>query len=581
MTTGTLPFSGQTQGQTLEAIFTKVPVAPVRLNPQVPAELERIISKAMEKDRNLRYQSAAELRTDLQRLKRDTSHPSHSGGPTSVPASVETSKKTSKAPLWIGVAAIVVVLLAAALFYSRQKTEPPAAASTKIAIAVLPFTNLSADKEQEYFSDGLSEELLNVLAKNPKLQVTSRTSAFSFKGKEVDIKTIAQKLNVTHVLEGSVRKAGNQLRITAQLIEVASDSHLWSQTYDRQLENVFAIQDEIAGSVATALKTTLEGSKVSNEKGTNPQAYNAYLQGRYFSSKKSKVDSEKAIAYFEQAVKIDPNYAPGWLGLSDTHGDQAGAAYIPMQEGFAKSRKELQKALELDPNFADAYASLGWIKRVQDWDWAGADAAYKKAFELEPENSGAMQGAAVLASTLGDFDKSITLNRRVTELDPVRATAYSNLAIATFFSGRFDEAEAAIQKALELSPQFSGLHVSLGRIYLVQSKNAEALAEIEKEQNEIWREFGLALAYHALGRKKEGDVTLSEYINKYQDDAAYQVACIYAYRGEVDKAFEWLDRAYNLRDGGLTEMKGDPMLRNLERDPRYTAFLQKMKLPVD
>jgi TolB-like protein len=221
-------------------------------------------------------------------------------------------------------------------------------ATGKTAIAVLPFTNLSADKEQEYFSDGLSEELLNVLSRNPKLQVTSRTSAFSFKGTKTDIKTIAQKLNVTHVLEGSVRKAGDQLRITAQLIEVASDSHLWSQTYDRKMENIFAVQDDISASVAAALKATLEGQPAKT-KETNPEAYNAYLQGRYFYDKRSKEDLEKAIGYFQQAMKIDPNYARAWVGLAMVHSRQADWGYVPLEEGYAKARKEAEKALERDP----------------------------------------------------------------------------------------------------------------------------------------------------------------------------------------------------------------------------------------
>jgi serine/threonine protein kinase/Tfp pilus assembly protein PilF len=579
MVTGTLPFSGQTTGQTLEAIFTKVPVPLVRINPQVPPELERIISKAMEKDRNLRYQSAAELRTDLLRLKRDTGHVS--GSPAPLPA-IEPAPKTKRSInklALMGVVTIFVVLLGTV--YLGRKPKPPAAASGKIAIAVLPFTNLSTDKEQEYFSDGLSEELLNVLAKNPKLQVTSRTSAFSFKGKEVDIKTIAQKLNVTHVLEGSVRKAGNQLRITTQLIEVASDSHLWSQTYDRQMENIFAIQDEIAGSVASALKMTLEGTKVSNAKETNPEAYNAYLQGRYFFSKRNKDGLEKAEAYFSQALKIDPNYARAWLGLSDVHTDQAGSVYIPMQEGFAQARKELQRALELDPNLADAYASLGWLKRVQDWDWAGSEAAYKKALELEPENATIVRGAAALAATLGDFDRAITLTRRAAELDPVREGSHANLGLYSYYAGRFNDAEASIRKAIELNPEFPGPYMMLCRIYLAQSKNTEALALIQKEPDPVWREFILPLAYHASGKKKEADQALTEFIYKHENDATFQIAEIYAYRGEIDKAFEWLNRAYNLRDGGVSEMKGDPLLRNLEKDPRYTAFLQKMKLPLD
>src|SRR5262249_6711298 len=309
MTTGQMPFGGHTTGEVHEAVSTRDPVAPVRLNSNAPAELERIIAKAMEKDRNLRYQSAAEMRTDLKRLMRDTSHPS--GARLSV-STTAASSRTTKRGMWIGAAAIVIALLAAASSYFDRLTKmsesksPVPATQSSIAIAVLPFSDMSPNKDQEYFSDGLTEELTDMLAKNPKLRVISRTSAFSFKGKEVDIKTIAEKLRVTHVLEGSVRKAGSQLRVTAQLIEVGTDSHLWSDTYDRQMENIFAVQDDIAKSVADALKVTLEGGQAPKTQQTNPEAYNAYLQGLYFADRQSKDDLEKAVGYYEQALKIDP-----------------------------------------------------------------------------------------------------------------------------------------------------------------------------------------------------------------------------------------------------------------------------------
>jgi len=593
MATGTLPFGGQTTGEILEAIFTQEPAAPVRLNPKVPAKLEEIIAKAMEKDRNLRYQSAAEMRTDLQRLKRDTSLPSttpRSGGRPSVAAATmagRDARPTNKVWTWIAIAAMVVVLLAARLFYFGRQTEapqskgaPPAPATSKTAIAVLPFTNMSTDKEQEYFSDGLTEELTDVLTKNPKLRVISRTSAFSFKGKEVDIKTIAEKLNVTHVLEGSVRKAGNKLRITAQLIEVATDSNLWSETYDRQMENIFAVQDDIAASVAEALKVTLEGGQTPKAQETNPEAYNAYLQGRYFSDRWSKEDLEKAIGYYEQALQIDPHYARAWVGLSEAHSRQADAGYVPIDEGYAKSRKEAEKALKLDANLAEAHARMGWIRTRYDWDWTGADASYKRALELDPANADVVRGAGVLAGTLGRFDEAITLDRRAIELDPLRVAAHNNLGLDAYYAGRWEEAEAAFRKALDLNPQYPAAHSFLGRIYLAQSKPEEAVAEMQKEQEPVWRGQGLALAYHATGKKKEADAALAEYVEKYQNGWAFPIAEVFAYRGETDKAFEWLERAYKQRDGGLPGMKGNPLLRSLQRDPRWPAFLTKMKLPL-
>jgi len=576
--TGTLPFRGKTMGEILEAIFTKEPVTPVRLNSNVPADLERIIAKAMEKDRNLRYQSAAEMRADLQRLKRDTSMPQTVRA--SSPATTVRGRGARTTSLKVLIPVIVVALLAATIFYFTRKTKPPVTAAGKTSIAVLPFTNMSTDKEQEYFSDGLAEELIDELSKNPKLRVISHSSAFSFKGKETDIKTIAQKLNVTHVLEGSVRKSGNQMRISAELVEAGTDSTLWTQTYDRQMENIFAVQGDIAASVSGALKVALEGDAPKTQE-TNPEAYNAYLQGRYFSDRRGKENLEKAVGYFEQALKIDPNYARAWAGLSRAHSGQADIGYVPLHEGYLKAQKELEKALQLEPNLAEAYARMGWIKSNYDWDWIGADAAYKRGLELEPANADVVRGSAALAAKLGRFDEAIALNHRAIELDPLRIAAYINLGLSAYYAGRWAEAEAAFRKVLELNPQYPSAHQLLGRLYLAQSKPEEALAEMQKELEPLWRGQGLALAYHAARKKKEADAALAEDIKEFQNDGAFQIAEIYAYRGETDKAFEWLERAYKQRDTGLAVMKGDPLLRSLQHDPRYRAFLQKMKLPLD
>jgi serine/threonine protein kinase/Tfp pilus assembly protein PilF len=573
MATGALPFEGKTTGETMEAIFTKQPVAPVRLNSKVPAELERIIAKAMEKDRNLRYQNASEMRTDLLRLKRETSITT--GARASVPAK---EQKNSRA--WIPAAAIFILLLAAAIFYmGRQTKSAVASKSEKTAIVVLPFTNMSADKDQEYFSDGLSEELLNVLAKNPKLQVTSRTSAFSFKGKNVDLKTIAEKLKVTHVLEGSVRKSGNELRITAQLIDVTTDSHLWSQTYDRQMENVFAVQEEIAASVSDALKVALGENQVAKPRQTNPEAYNAYLQGIFFRDRRDEKNLQKALEYFNQALKIDPNYAPAWVGLSRTYNGLRNLDNAP--ELAEKAQQAVEKALQLDPNSADAYAQLAFLKMFRDWDWDGADVACKRAFELEPGNANVIRMQATLAASLGRTDESIRIGQRAIELDPLRPATYSNQGLTLLKAEKYKEAETSFLKTLELAPQYLGAHNKLGVIYLLQGQFEKALTEFQKESNPVFKQQGLAMYYHAIGNKKESDSHLNKFIEESKNDAAFQIAEVYAYRGETDKAFEWLEYACKVRDSGLAEMKNSLLFRNIQPDPRWTAFLKKMKLPVD
>jgi tetratricopeptide (TPR) repeat protein len=346
------------------------------------------------------------------------------------------------------------------------------------------------------------------------------------------------------------------------------------------MENIFAVQDDIATSVANALKVTLEGTQSPKTQQMNPDAYNAYLQGRYFFDRRSKEDLEKAIDYYEQALRIDPNYARAWAGLSTVHARQADAGYMSVEDSYAKAKKEAQKALDLDPNLADAYTAVSWIKRTYDWDWTASDAACKRALELEPSVD-VLSNAALLDQTLGRFDEGIAHSRRAIELDPLSATAYYRLGTLSYCAGRISESEAAYRKSLELNPQRPITHSRLGLIYVDESKLQQALAETQKEPDPLWREQSLAIVYYALGNKKEADAVLLEYVKANQLKGAFQIAEIYAYRGDIDKAFEWLERAYKQRDGGLTQMKGDPRLRNLRRDPRWNAFLKKMNLPPD
>ncbi|MGE5346534.1 MAG: tetratricopeptide repeat protein, partial [Acidithiobacillales bacterium] len=450
------------------------------------------------------------------------------------------------------------------------------------SVAVLPFVNMSPDPNQEYFSDGLSEELLNVLSNVPQLRVISRTSSFQFKGKSEDVRAIGRKLNVAHVLEGSVRKSGKRIRITAQLVEAATGSHLWSQTYDRDLEDIFAIQDDIARSVANASRVTLlgvEGRPPASHAG-NAEAYNLFLQAKHFTRRGTRESLEKAIGYYEQALRLEPGRAVYWAGLAGVHTRQVNHGFIPEEEGIRQSRAEVTRALELDPKLAEAHALLGFIRLTHDWDWEGAGASSKQALEYGPGSSMVVGNAASLAAALGRLDEALELNRRAIRLDPLNVAPHFNLSQAAADVGRLEEAEAALRKVLELNPDQPAAHAALGRVFLQQAQPRAALEEFQKETIPSDRRQGLALAYHALGKTSDADAALAELIEKDGESAAMRIAEVYAGRQEPGRVFEWLERAYTRRDPELAFIKGNSLFRNLEGDPRYRALLKKMRLPA-
>ncbi len=590
--TGQRAFQGDSALSTLTAVLRDEPKPAGQLREALPRELERIISKALEKDRDLRYQHASDLCADLKRLKRESTAVRpvpetaiREGASAAAPAPSASSAGVFSSAMgrrkWPALVAtlLVVATIVGGTWWSRNR---PSAPSAPASIAVLPFVNMSSDKEQDYFSDGLAEEMLNSLAKIPGLRVAGRTSAFQFKEKNEDLRVIGQKLNVATVLEGSVRKEGQRVRITAQLIKVDDGFHLWSETYDRELNDIFAVQEEIARAVAGSLKVALLGEKTATPpaRGTNPEAYNAYLQGRYFLERRSQGNMEKALGYFEQAIKLDRGYAPAWVGLAMAHNRQAYFGYVPFAEGFRKGRTAAEQALALDRNVAGAHAEMGLVQMASDWDWAGADASFKRALTQEPGNVTAVMRAADLALFLGRLDEALVLYRRSVELDPLSAEAQFFLGVPALYAGRLDEAAASFRKALELNPAYPTARAFLGRLYLAQSHPQEALAEMDREPELYWRLYGQALAYHTLTRKKEGDAALAELIAKHEGTAPFQIACVYAFRGEADRAFEWLEQSYTQRDTGLIWLKTDPHLKSLERDARWALFLRKMRLPL-
>ena len=449
------------------------------------------------------------------------------------------------------------------------------------SIAVLPFTDLSPEKDQEYFADGLAEELLNVLSKIRGLRVASRTSAFSFKGSKADIPTVAQKLNVTTILEGSVRKAGKRVRITAQLVEVATDSHLWSETYDRELEDIFAVQDDIAHSVVKGLRSMLSGAELqaaTRGRGQNAEAHRLYLQGRFWVDRRTQPDVAKGIEYCRQAGALDPGYALAWAGLSKAYSDQAGYGWAPVVEGFRQAREAVERAMSLEPDLAEGHLALGWICMHYDRDWTRADAIFRRALELAPGNAEVLRGAASLAANLGRQDEAIELFRSAVSLDPLNGTAIKHLGAHYLAANRVDEADTAIRMALELNPQGSFTHLWLGLVRLAQGRLDEALAAIEQEVEEPFRHLGRALVQHARGQPEQSAAALQELVEQRSEDFAFQIAEVYGYRGDVDLAFAWLERAYAQHDAGVGEVMWDPLLRNLHRDPRWQAFLRKLGL---
>jgi TolB-like protein len=475
---------------------------------------------------------------------------------------------------------IMIVLVAFSIYKNFFAKDDKAEVIDK-SIAVLPFVDMSAGKDQEYFSDGLSEELLNLLSKIPELKVIGRTSSFSFKGKNEDLRTIGEKLGVGNILEGSVQKEGNKIRVTAQLIRTADGFHLWSEKYDRDFEGIFKLQDDIAGAVVKQLKlkllTTMANAASSS---TNTEVYNLILQGNYFSEKRDKENLAKALDFYFRALAIDSLNARSWAAVAKCYSLQSNWGWIDRNPGFEKARKAATKSIELDGTQAEGHRVLGALK-MYDYDWAGAEAEYQKAMKLEPGNADVLRTTGILYRSIGRIDEAMRLNKQAITLDPVQSITYFILGQILYQANYLEEAIVSYKKVLELNPQFPRAHIFLGEVYLLQGKPELALAEMPQEQDEAWRNFGLILTYEALDRKKEVDKLLSDYIIKFPKDHAYQIAEIYAFQGEKDKALEWLEKSYLAKEPGLTFLKGDPLLKNLKNDPRYVTFMKKMNLPVD
>jgi TolB-like protein/Tfp pilus assembly protein PilF len=442
------------------------------------------------------------------------------------------------------------------------------------SIAVLPFVNMSSDVEQEYFSDGISEELLNLLAKIPKLRVISRTSAFYYKGKDIKLAQVAEELNVAHILEGSVRKAGNKVRITAQLIEARSDTHLWSESYDRQLDDIFAIQDEIAATVVAQLKITLLGA-APTIKETNPDAYALFLQGRNLSRQFNQASLEQALVLLQQALEIDPGYAAAWNQLSSVYRGLQRVTVLGVDEGRLLQREVVNKALAIDPEYAPVHAALSFFADAWDNDLPAAARHMQRALKLEPANTEIIGRAAELMNSLGRPDEAIALGEFVVARDPVSSLGHLSLARYYRDAGRLDEAVVSTSTLLSLSPDASLAQYNIGTALLLKGEPQAALEAMQRENTE-WRLIGLPMVYHTLGRTEESDAALAKLIELDERGWTYNIAYIQAWRGEDDHAFEWLDKAVQYKDSGLSNIAVNNLFSNIHDDPRWLPFLESI-----
>jgi TolB-like protein/cytochrome c-type biogenesis protein CcmH/NrfG len=549
LSVGKRPFTGQTSIDVSSAILRDMPPEVSTVRSDLPSDLAHIIDRCLEKNPRERFQTALDVANELRSVRRTLER----GAPAA----------------------------------------PRPGAHKEASIAVLPFVNRSAGADDEYFSDGLADELLNVLAKIRGLRVAGRTSAFYFKGKNTTFAEIGRALNVETVLEGSVRKAGQRVRISVQLVKVADGYQLWSETYDRTLEDILAVQDDIARTVVKELRKALlgeeEDSKTSGEaraevakaaagRATDPEAYRLYLLARYLLDQSTREELTNAIGYLNDALARDPKFAQALVELSRAFMNEGDFGWTPVAEAYGQAREAVERALALEPDLADAHASLARIQFGYDWDWKAAEQSLAHALELDPANRRALTLAYLPSFVQGKSDEAIAFCRRALEQNPLSPAIWHNLGRTSYSAGHYEEADEAFRRALELSPRRINTHGYRALSLLEWGHVEDATRELELEPEPFVRLYVGAIIHWTLGRKAEGGADLDEMIEKHSKNAAYQIAEIQAMRGDSDAAFRWLDRAITERDGGLTDARSSRRLRSLHADPRWKEFLKKLGL---
>ena len=542
MVSGNQPFKGATWEAVVYAILHKKPKKINLTRPNITEELQTVVRRMLRKDPRQRYESVNNLIKDLEAVKNKT--------------------KLKTAP--------------------TTDMEKPSA-----SIAVMPFLDMSPGKDQEYFCDGMAEELINSLTHIKDLRVVARTSAFSFKGKNLDIRDIGRQLNVDTVLEGSVRKAGKRLRITTQLIDVFEGYHLWSEKYDLVMDDVFAIQDEIALAIVDKLRLKLlrpEKEAILKRFTENIEAYNFYLKGRFFTDKMTADGLRKAINYFEQAIEQDSQYALAYTGLADSYGLLGFYDYMHPKEALTNARMAASKALEIDTKIAEAHSSRGFVRLFYDWDWQAAEQDFKRAIELNPNYTPAHTWYAFYHAATGSLDKAIREDKKAIELDPLSITANVTLGTLLLRANQLEQARICFSKALEMDPNLVKTHTVFGQTYILEAKYDEGLAEHEKAVNlskrHPWNLAAMGWAYARAGKTEQAFDLLSELETRKKKEyiRPYYLAKICAGLDDKDQAFRWLDEAYAEHDMSLVHILSDETMRNLRSDSRFAVLVKKMGL---
>jgi len=545
MVTGDVPFRGETPFVVGIKQKSERPIAPQEINPRVPPDLNSLILKCIEKDKEKRWQRVEQILTELSRIGR----------------SVTTTKK------------IIV------------EEEPGTTMTGEIewqnSVAVLPFADLSPRKDQEYLCDGLAETLINALSNIKDLRVVARTSAFSFKGKDMDIREIGKKLNVNTILEGSVQKADNRVRITAQLINVADGYHIWSDRYDRELEDIFAIQDEISLAIVENLKGKLlikEKEKLLKRHTDNPEAYSLYLKGLYFWNKRTEEGMKKGMEFFQQAIESDPTYALAYSGLADSYGILGFWCFLSPKESFPKAKALAEKALGIDETLAEAHASLAWTKFVYDWDWDSAEDEFKKAIKLNPGYAMAHLWYGAYLTAMGRHDEALKKINRASELDPLSLMINTNIGLVYYNQRDYDRAIEQYKKMIEMDKTFSQAHYMIAKAYCAKKMYEESIAAAQRAHDLglPWGTAQLVWVYEVSGRQDMAEDLLHELEEISQKRYVPKIS--FTSREDFDRTFELFEKAYQERESALPWIKVDPIFDDFRSDPRFNELLKKLNL---